>query len=60
MRAESPTRQSSPGPTAFDAHGEVRDNYVNVCDITPTIYDLLDITPPDEVSRYRRRSRWTG
>jgi arylsulfatase len=24
----------------------VRDNYVNVCDITPTVYDLLQITPP--------------
>ena len=37
-------------PNGIDAHGEVRDNYVNVCDVTPTIYDLLDITPPDEVA----------
>lgn len=33
-------------PNGIAAHGEVRDNYVNVCDITPTVYDLLDITPP--------------
>src|SRR6476661_6198105 len=33
-------------PNGISAHGEVRDNYVNVCDITPTVYDLLDITPP--------------
>ncbi|HEX3288979.1 MAG TPA: arylsulfatase [Mycobacterium sp.] len=36
-------------PNVIKAHGEVRDNYVNVSDITPTIYDLLGITPPDEV-----------
>ena len=36
-------------PNGIDAHGEVRDNYVNVCDITPTVYDLLGITPPDTV-----------
>lgn len=33
-------------PKGIAAHGEVRDNYVNVADITPTVYDLLDITPP--------------
>ena len=37
-------------PNGIKAHGEVRDNYVNVSDITPTIYDLLGITPPDEVA----------
>ncbi|WNG93854.1 arylsulfatase [Mycobacterium sp. ITM-2016-00318] len=37
-------------PRGIKAHGEVRDNYVNVSDITPTIYDLLGITPPDEVA----------
>ena len=37
-------------PNGITAHGEVRDNYVNVCDITPTVYDLLGITPPDTVS----------
>ncbi|MCV7421613.1 arylsulfatase [Mycobacterium yunnanensis] len=36
-------------PNGIDAHGEVRDHYVNVCDVTPTIYDLLDIDPPGEV-----------
>ena len=36
-------------PNGIKAHGEVRDNYVNVCDVTPTIYDLLDIAPPTEV-----------
>jgi arylsulfatase len=37
-------------PTGISAHGEVRDNYVNVCDITPTVYDLLGIAPPETVS----------
>jgi arylsulfatase A-like enzyme len=36
-------------PRGIAAHGEVRDNYVNVCDVTPTIYELLGITPPDVV-----------
>ncbi|WP_395308180.1 arylsulfatase [Mycobacterium sp. AMU20-3851] len=36
-------------PTGIDAHGEIRDNYVNVADITPTVYELLGITAPDEV-----------
>jgi arylsulfatase A-like enzyme len=33
-------------PKGIAAHGEIRDTYVNVCDITPTVYQLLDITPP--------------
>jgi arylsulfatase A-like enzyme len=37
-------------PKGIAAHGEVRDNYVNVCDVTPTIYDLLGIEPPAEVA----------
>ena len=37
-------------PNGITAHGEVRDNYVNVCDITPTVYDLLGIAPPETVS----------
>ena len=37
-------------PNGISAHGEVRDNYVNVCDITPTVYDLLGIAPPETVS----------
>jgi arylsulfatase len=36
-------------PKGIASHGEVRDNYVNVCDVTPTIYELLGITPPDVV-----------
>jgi arylsulfatase A-like enzyme len=36
-------------PNGIAAHGEVRDAYINVCDITPTVYDLLGITPPDTV-----------
>ncbi|HYB35028.1 MAG TPA: arylsulfatase [Mycobacterium sp.] len=36
-------------PNGIAAHGEIRDNYVNVCDITPTVYDLLGITPPETV-----------
>ncbi len=36
-------------PNGIRAHGEVRDNYVNVSDITPTVYDLLGITPPETV-----------
>jgi arylsulfatase len=33
----------------------VRDNYVNVCDITPTVYDLLGIAPPDTVGGIAQR-----
>jgi arylsulfatase A-like enzyme len=36
-------------PNGIAAHGEVRDNYINVCDITPTVYDLLGMTPPETV-----------
>lgn len=36
-------------PAGIAAHGEVRDNYVNVCDLTPTVYDLLGITAPASV-----------
>ena len=36
-------------PNGIAAHGEVRDNYVNVSDITPTVYDLLNMTPPETV-----------
>lgn len=34
-------------PAGIAAHGEVRDNYVNVADITPTVYDLLGIPTPE-------------
>ncbi len=36
-------------PNGIKAHGEVRDTYVNVSDITPTVYDLIGISPPVEV-----------
>jgi len=36
-------------PNGIAAHGEIRDNYVNVSDITPTVYDLLDMAPPETV-----------
>lgn len=36
-------------PKGLSARGEVRDHYVHVSDITPTVYDLLGITPPDAV-----------
>ncbi|WP_199253895.1 arylsulfatase [Mycolicibacterium mengxianglii] len=36
-------------PAGITAHGEVRDNYINVADVTPTIYDLLGITAPATV-----------
>jgi arylsulfatase A-like enzyme len=36
-------------PNGIAAHGEIRDHYVNVCDITPTVYDLLEMTPPQTV-----------
>ena len=44
-------------PNGIAAHGEVRDNYVNVCDITPTVYELLGIAAPETV-RGVARSRW--
>ncbi|MBX7432100.1 sulfatase-like hydrolase/transferase [Mycobacterium sp. Y57] len=42
-------------PNGIAAHGEVRDNYVNVCDITPTVYDLLQIVPPASVKGIPQR-----
>ena len=36
-------------PAGITAHGQTRDHYVNVADITPTVYELLGITPPDTV-----------
>ncbi|MUL64008.1 arylsulfatase [Mycobacterium sp. CBMA 234] len=42
-------------PNGIAAHGEVRDNYVNVSDITPTVYELLGIEPPTEVRGVAQR-----
>ncbi|MEV0030189.1 arylsulfatase [Nocardia sp. NPDC050793] len=36
-------------PKEIRAHGTVCDTYINVCDVTPTVYELLGITPPDTV-----------
>jgi arylsulfatase A-like enzyme len=36
-------------PAGIAAHGQVSDTYVNVCDITPTVYDLLGISAPDTI-----------
>jgi arylsulfatase len=36
-------------PNGIGARGEIHDTYTNVCDLTPTVYDLLDITPPATV-----------
>ncbi|WP_163753849.1 arylsulfatase [Mycobacterium botniense] len=36
-------------PNGIAAHGKVCDSYINVCDITPTVYDLLNMAPPQTV-----------
>lgn len=36
-------------PAGLDARGAVRDAYVHVGDVTPTIYQLLDLDPPHTV-----------
>jgi arylsulfatase len=36
-------------PNGIAAHGAIRDHYVNVSDITPTVYELLGIEPPETV-----------
>ncbi|MCL2533693.1 MAG: arylsulfatase, partial [Nocardiaceae bacterium] len=33
-------------PDGIAARGEVRDRYINVCDVTPTVYELLGVDPP--------------
>ncbi|MGV9666333.1 arylsulfatase [Nocardia niigatensis] len=42
-------------PAGIAARGEVRHQYLNVCDITPTVYELLGITPPDKVKNVKQR-----
>ncbi|WP_067835892.1 arylsulfatase [Nocardia lijiangensis] len=42
-------------PAGMSARGEARHQYVNVCDVTPTVYDLLGITPPDTVKYVPQR-----
>ena len=36
-------------PAGIGAAGELRDNYISVADVTPTVYELLGITPPATV-----------
>ena len=36
-------------PAGIAARGRVLDSYINVCDVTPTVYDLLGLTPPATV-----------
>lgn len=42
-------------PAGVPARGELRHQYLSVCDITPTVYDLLGITPPDTVKNVTQR-----
>lgn len=42
-------------PAGIAARGELRHQYLNVCDITPTVYDLLGLTPPDTVGNVPQR-----
>ncbi|MGI9641833.1 MAG: arylsulfatase [Acidimicrobiia bacterium] len=39
-------------PEGIESHGEIRDQYCHVTDVTPTVYDLLDLELPDEVKGY--------
>jgi arylsulfatase A-like enzyme len=41
-------------PEKIAAHGEVRNQYVHAVDVVPTIYDLLDIDPPDVIKGYQQ------
>ncbi|MGW4355167.1 arylsulfatase [Nocardia sp. NPDC004582] len=42
-------------PAGIAARGEIRHQYLNVCDVTPTVYDLMGITPPDTVKNVPQR-----
>ncbi len=39
-------------PKGIQAQGEIRHQYCHVTDLTPTIYDMLGLEPPDEVKGY--------
>jgi arylsulfatase len=39
-------------PDGIEAHGEVRSQYCHVTDVTPTLYEMLGLDPPDEVKGY--------
>ncbi|WP_404333110.1 arylsulfatase [Mesobacillus maritimus] len=36
-------------PELIEDPGSIRTQYVNVSDITPTVYDILDVKPPKEI-----------
>ena len=42
-------------PAGIGAHGELRDHYINVADVTPTVYELLGIAPPETVRGVTQR-----
>jgi arylsulfatase len=39
-------------PAGIAVHGEVRGQYVHAVDVVPTLYDLLGVSPPDELKGY--------
>jgi arylsulfatase len=39
-------------PAKIEAKGETRDQYIHAVDVVPTIYDLLDIEPPEKINGY--------
>ena len=39
-------------PKGLAARNEIRHQYAHAVDIVPTIYDLLDIDPPDQINGY--------
>jgi arylsulfatase A-like enzyme len=39
-------------PAGIEAQGEVRDQYVHAVDVVPTLYELLDIEPPEVLKGY--------
>jgi arylsulfatase A-like enzyme len=42
-------------PKGIAARGELRHQYLNVCDIAPTIYDCLEIVPPETLNGHAQR-----
>jgi arylsulfatase A-like enzyme len=46
-------------PAGMKARGEIRDQYHHAIDVTPTILDVLGVTPPDTI-RGHTQSRFDG
>ena len=42
-------------PAGIAARGELRHQYMNVCDVVPTIYDCLGIEPPEALKGHAQR-----